>query len=182
MPANEPLNDLDFTRLRTQTAPAAVPAPTASPSARARPAAPAGAVQVLRRRAKGLGSDANAPVLVVEDDEDMRRLIHRVLDKMGLVVRIAGESHSFQAALRRAPLPRLILLDVELPGISGFKMLTALRRHPKTKDIPVLMVTARAEDRDLIAGLTMGADGYLSKPFHIDALRAMVASLLESPA
>jgi len=183
MAAPDALNDLDFTGLRAPQ-PAVVQAPVApDPNARARQRAqPGAAIQVLRRKSRGVRAAAQAPVLVVEDDEDMRRLIHHVLERMGLVVRSAAEGNAFQAVLRQPPLPRLILLDVELPGISGFKLLTALRRHPKTRDVPVLLVTSRAEDRDLMCGLTLGADGYLSKPFSLDALRTMVSGLLDGPA
>lgn len=171
MAANDALNDLDFT------------GPPAASAAAGEPRIPTGnSIQVLRRRTRGAPAAAHAPVLVVEDDEDMGRLIHRVLDRQGLVVRLAAESNAFQAALRQPPLPRLILLDVELPGASGFKLLTALRRHPQTRDIPILLVTSRAEDKDLFQALALGADGYLSKPFSIDALRAMVCELLEARA
>lgn len=183
MPASETLNDLDFTGERGAAA-AGMPQREAFPGRGDAQAQnrPVNSIQVLRRRAKGVQTAAQALVLLVEDDEDMRRLMHRVLDRMGIAVRTAGESNAFQAALRKPPLPRLILLDVELPGVNGFKLLTALRRHPKTRDIPVLLVTSRSEDRDLFYGLTLGADGYLSKPFDIESLRAMVAKLLESPA
>ncbi|HEX5093854.1 MAG TPA: response regulator [Burkholderiales bacterium] len=182
MAANEALKDLDFTGLRAAGPAAVPPQPAPADPRTVRPALPGAAIQVLRRRAQGAQVAPHAPVLVVEDDEDMRRLIHRVLDRMGLVVRTAAEGKAFQAALRQPPLPRLILLDVELPGVSGFKLLTALRRHPKTRDIPVLLVTSRAQDRDLLCGLTLGADGYLSKPFALDALRSMVGGLLEAAA
>jgi len=183
MAANETLNDLDFTGPRAQQPATVQVSAVSAQNARARPRArPGAAIQMLRRKSRGVQAAAQSPVLVVEDDDDMRRLIHRVLERMGLAVRSAAEASTFQAALRQPPLPQLILLDVELPGISGFKLLTALRRHPKTKDVPVLLVTSRAEDKDLMCGLTLGADGYLSKPFSPDELRAMVSGLLDGPA
>lgn len=165
MAANEALNDLDFTR----------PATAAQP---AKPPAGANSIRFVSRRVRSWPRTQNAPVLVVEDDEDTRRLLKKILDNQGYAVREAAESQAFQAALRQLPLPCLILLDVELPGINGFKLLTALRRHPRTRDIPVVLVTARTESKDLLCGLSLGADGYLSKPFTVEALRSMVGEVL----
>jgi len=123
-------------------------------------------------------ASADAPILVVEDDPDTRRLLEKVLALQGFAVRGAADSREFQEAIRRPPLPQLILLDVELPRISGFKLLTALRQHPQTSAIPVVMVTARTANKDLLYGLSLGADGYLSKPFTVDGLRSMIDRVL----
>jgi CheY-like chemotaxis protein len=165
MAASQTQDDLDFTK------PAVVPGSGRRPGA-------GNSIRFVSRRVRHRPRALDAPVLVVEDDEDMRRLMHKILDNQGLAVRAAGESGAFQAALRHAPLPCLILLDVELPGINGFKLLTALRRHPRTRDIPVVLVTARTESKDLLRGLSLGADGYLSKPFTVEALRSMVGEVL----
>ena len=124
----------------------------------------------------------DAPVLIVEDDEDVRRLLERVLTLEGFPVRTAADGHQFVQAIRQRPLPCLILLDVELPRISGFRLLGFLRQEPQTSAIPVVMVTARSENKDLLQGLSLGADGYLSKPVTIEALRAIVGKLLARPA
>jgi two-component system phosphate regulon response regulator PhoB len=183
MAAIEALNDLDFTKPANLAATAAAHAASSSGALSGKGSAGTGnSIRYVRRRAVRMPRAQNAPVLVVEDDEDTRRLLQRILEKQGLAVRAAAESGAFQAALRQSPLPCLILLDVELPGISGFKLLTALRRHPQTRDIPVVLVTARTESKDLLCGLSLGADGYLSKPFTVAALRTMVEEVLGVPA
>ena len=123
-------------------------------------------------------SAPDAPVLIVEDDEDVRRLLERVLTLEGFPVRTAADGHQFVQAIRQRPLPCLILLDVELPKISGFRLLSFLRQEPQTSAIPVVMVTARSENKDLLQGLSLGADGYLSKPVTIEALRSIVGKVL----
>jgi CheY-like chemotaxis protein len=71
-----------------------------------------------------------------------------------------------------------MLLDVELPRVSGFKILALLRQQPQTADLPVVMVTAHAETKHILQAMSLGADGYLSKPVKVATLRAMVGRIL----
>jgi len=125
---------------------------------------------------------ADAPVLVVDDDEITRRVLARVLGAKGLPVRTAADSKELQQVMRLPPLPRLILLDVGLPRISGFRILQLLRQHPQTSAIPIVLVTASAENRDIAQGLALGADGYLSKPLTVATLNSAIDRILQRPA
>jgi DNA-binding response OmpR family regulator len=161
--------DLDF----TQAQPAAIP-----PQAEMR--RPAGnfiafAKGGVPRRAPA--SD-NAPVVVVEDDDDMRALLEKFLVSQGFQVRAAADIDQFKQAMRLAPLPRLVLLDIELPRVSGLKILSALRQHPQTAALPVVMVTARSGSKDLTQALALGADGYLTKPVSAAMLRSIIGKVL----
>jgi len=93
-------------------------------------------------------------------------------------VRSAADAGEMQQVLRKPPLPRLILLDVELPRVSGFRILELLRKHPQTSAIAVIMVTSCAASDDILQGLSLGADGYLFKPVTVRTLRAVVDKVL----
>ena len=157
------LNDLDFTK-------PPVPERTAAPEAALRADAELGALRAghagntvffLAARPRRIVATPEAPVIVVEDDDITRRVLERALAQQGYPVRTSAHGREFLQALRKPPLPRLVLLDVELPEISGFKLLSMLRQHPQTAGIPVLLLTARSESKDLLHGLSLGADGYL---------------------
>jgi two-component system, OmpR family, alkaline phosphatase synthesis response regulator PhoP len=116
-------------------------------------------------------------VLVVEDDKDIADLIAHYLQKAGHSVDAAA---SGPAALQRvkASAPDLILLDLMLPGLDGLLVCQALRSDPATAAIPIIMLTARGEESERIAGLELGADDYVTKPFSPRELMARVAALL----
>jgi CheY-like chemotaxis protein len=121
---------------------------------------------------------ADAPVLIVDDDEDTRRLLERAMVLHGLPVRTAVDGRQMAEEMRKLPLPRLILLDVDLPGTNGFRILELLRKNRHTGSIPIIMVTSRSTAPDIVQGLSLGADGYLSKPVSLNTLRAAVAKVL----
>jgi CheY-like chemotaxis protein len=125
---------------------------------------------------------ADAPIIVVEDDEVTRRVLERALTLSGYPVRVAADSREFLQLMKKPPLPRLILLDVELPQVNGFKILSLLRGHPQTSAIPMVMLTGRSENQDLLHALSLGADGYLSKPVTLATLRATIDRLLRRAA
>jgi two-component system, OmpR family, alkaline phosphatase synthesis response regulator PhoP len=116
-------------------------------------------------------------VLVVEDDKDIAELIAHSLQKAEHIVEIAA---SGTAGLNRAraAAPDLILLDLMLPGMDGLVVCQTLRSDPATAAIPIIMLTARGEEGERIAGLELGADDYVTKPFSPRELTARVAALL----
>jgi DNA-binding response OmpR family regulator len=116
-------------------------------------------------------------ILVAEDDRDIADLIARYLQKAGWNFHIAG---SGDAALShvRAHGADLVVLDVMLPVMSGLEVCRALRGDRATAAIPIIMVTARAEETDRIVGLDLGADDYLSKPFSPNELVARIRALM----
>lgn len=116
-------------------------------------------------------------ILVAEDDRDIADLIAHYLTKAGWTVRIVGSGAEALAVLRQDPVD-LVVLDVMLPGLSGLEVCRAIRTDRKTAGLPVVMVTARAEETERILGLDIGADDYLSKPFSPNELVARIRALI----
>lgn len=116
-------------------------------------------------------------VFVVEDDRDIADLVAHYLDKAGWTPQIFGSGTDALAAARHSP-PDVIILDLMLPGMSGLEVCRALRSDALTAGLPIVMVTARAEEAERIAGLDMGADDYIAKPFSPNELVARVRALL----
>jgi DNA-binding response OmpR family regulator len=116
-------------------------------------------------------------VLVVEDDPDIAELVGRYLEKAGyLPTRVASGRDALDSVRARAP--DLIVLDVMLPHMDGLEVCRLLRANETTAAIPIIMLTARAEESERIVGLEMGADDYLAKPFSPNELVARVRALL----
>jgi two-component system phosphate regulon response regulator PhoB len=116
-------------------------------------------------------------VLVVEDEAALATMLRYNLEKQGFRVEEAADGQ--EALLRVAETqPDLVLLDWMLPVMSGIEVCRQLRRRSTTRDLPVIMVTARTEDQDAVRGLNTGADDYITKPFSIDALLARMRALL----
>jgi two-component system phosphate regulon response regulator PhoB len=116
-------------------------------------------------------------VLVVDDEADIVALVAYQLAKAGYRVSTASNGTDALTAARQER-PALIVLDVMLPGLSGYDVLEQLRGSDATKEIAVLMLTARREESDRIGGLTRGADDYLTKPFSPQELVLRVAAIL----
>jgi len=116
-------------------------------------------------------------VLVVEDDPDISELVARYLDKAGYTTTRVTSGRAALDAVRSKP-PDLIVLDVMLPQIDGLEVCRLLRADDKTAAVPIIMLTARAEESERIVGLEMGADDYLAKPFSPNELVARVRALL----
>jgi two-component system, OmpR family, alkaline phosphatase synthesis response regulator PhoP len=116
-------------------------------------------------------------ILVAEDDRDIADLIAHYLQKAGWTAHLTASGDDALAHARRAAID-VVVLDVMLPGLSGLDVCRALRADKATAAIPIIMVTARAEETDRIAGLEIGADDYLSKPFSPNELVARIRALL----
>ena len=116
-------------------------------------------------------------ILVVEDEADLVTLLSYNLEREGFRVITAGDGEEalLQADERS---PHLILLDWMLPLMSGLEVCRQLRRNPKTRETPVIMLTARGEEADKVRGLNSGADDYLSKPFSPTELVARIRAVL----
>lgn len=114
---------------------------------------------------------------VVEDDDGVRDLELYALRQAGFEAEGFCTTAAFRAALEKAA-PTLVLLDVMLPGEDGVSLLQSLRRDPRTKRLPVILVTAKGAEMDKVRGLDAGADDYLTKPFGIMELLARVRALL----
>jgi DNA-binding response OmpR family regulator len=116
-------------------------------------------------------------VLVVEDDPDIAELVARYLEKAGFATtRVSSGRDALDAVRTKAP--DLIVLDVMLPHVDGLEVCRLLRANEHTASIPIIMLTARAEESERIVGLEIGADDYLAKPFSPNELVARVRALL----
>jgi two-component system phosphate regulon response regulator PhoB len=120
---------------------------------------------------------ASDNILVVDDEEDILELVRYNLSQAGYRVRTAT---SGEAALRMAvdELPDLIVLDLMLPGIDGLEVARRLKKNNDTVRVPIIMLTAKGEESDVVVGLEMGADDYVTKPFSPKILLARVKSVL----
>jgi len=116
-------------------------------------------------------------ILVVDDEEDLLELVNYNLSKEGYRVHCVGTGEEALAAARKA-LPDLILLDLLLPSVDGLEVCRLLKSDYKTQHIPIIMLTAKSEEADVVAGLELGADDYLTKPFSPRVLLARIKALL----
>jgi len=116
-------------------------------------------------------------ILVVEDDPDIAELVARYLDKAGFTTeRVASGRDALQAIAARPP--ELLVLDLMLPHVDGLEVCRRVRANEATATMPIIMLTARAEESERIVGLELGADDYLAKPFSPNELVARVRALL----
>ena len=123
----------------------------------------------------------SATILVVEDEPGIQELLKFNLGQHGHDVLVAGDTDEAMHSLRGA-LPDLILLDWMLPGQPGVDFARRLRADQRLKDIPIIMLTARAEERDKVLGLETGADDYITKPFSPKELMARIKAVLRRRA
>ncbi|NLE66725.1 MAG: response regulator transcription factor [Lentisphaerae bacterium] len=116
-------------------------------------------------------------VFVVEDEEDILELLRYNLAREGYAVASSANGEEAVRAISRK-MPDLVLLDLMLPGIDGLEVCRALKRNPVTAGIPIVMVTAKGEESDVVAGLELGADDYIAKPFSMKVVIARVRAVL----
>jgi DNA-binding response OmpR family regulator len=120
-------------------------------------------------------------ILIIEDDRDIAELVRRYLEKAGFAVEVKGSGREGLVAVTANP-PELLVLDLMLPHVGGAEICRAVRADARTALIPIIMLTARAEEAERIAGLEIGADDYIAKPFSPNELVARVRALLRRAA
>ena len=123
------------------------------------------------------GRGGKPSILVVEDEAALLALLRYNLERQGFHVEEATDGQEAMLRISEAK-PDLVLLDWMLPVMSGIEVCRQIRRRPATRDLPVIMVTARTEDQDTVRALDTGADDYISKPFAVEALMARIRALL----
>ncbi len=116
-------------------------------------------------------------ILVVDDEEDILELVRYNLLKNGYRVTCVSSGEQAIEKLKQET-PHIILLDLMLPGMDGLDVCRNLRSNPATSSIPIIMITAKGEDADIVSGLELGADDYLTKPFSPRVLLARIRALL----
>jgi CheY-like chemotaxis protein len=121
---------------------------------------------------------AGERILIVEDNPLNMKLVSFMMSSRGYEVRGAGDAQEALAVLETF-LPRLILMDLQLPGMDGFELTRRLKSEPRTRDIVIVALTAYAMKGDEQKARDAGCDGYLSKPIDTNALRALVARHLQ---
>ena len=119
----------------------------------------------------------NKQILVVEDEVSIRDMLRFALERAEFRIVLAGNAQEARLRIAEAR-PDLILLDWMMPGLSGVEYAKELKSGATTKDIPIIMVTARAEEEDKVRGLNVGADDYVSKPFSFPELIARIQAVL----
>lgn len=124
---------------------------------------------------------AKKKILLIEDDEDIQELVSYHLGKEGYTVQVASSGEAAMESARKS-LPDLILLDLMLPGIDGLQVCRNLRNEPKTRHIPIIMLTAKGEETDIVTGLEVGADDYITKPFSPKVLVARIRNIFRRKA
>ena len=124
---------------------------------------------------------ATGTILVVDDEEDIQELLALNLAREGYEV-ITSETGEGAIRLAQDKQPSLVILDLMLPGIGGLDVCKILKNNDKTRRIPVVMLTAKSEESDIVAGLELGADDYITKPFSSKVLIARIRRALQKRA
>ena len=140
-------------------------------------------VRIARRDASkpALPAGRNPVVIVIEDEPLLAKFLKQYLTIEGMAPRLAANRTEILEAFRAPPPPDLVLLDVMLPDADGFDILLKLRQHPTLKKVPVIMLTAKATREAVLKGLAGGADGYITKPFEVEALIKAVRAVMGAP-
>ena len=118
-------------------------------------------------------------ILVVEDEQDIRDLLVFNLQKNGFNVRAVDNGEKALSLIRNDNFD-LILLDLMIPGISGFDLTRILKNDDETSEVPIIMLTAKGEESDIVKGLEIGAQDYITKPFSVKVLMARISKVIQN--
>lgn len=118
--------------------------------------------------------------LVVEDDDQIAYLLRFILEREGFRVELASDGRAAVALVERLEPPALVMLDVMLPHVDGYQLLGMIRARADWQVVPVLMLTAKSQEKDIVRALDSGASDYLVKPFKPDELRARIKRMVRA--
>lgn len=128
-------------------------------------------------------NESGQPIaLIVEDDDQIAYLLRFIIEREGYQVRLARDGKQAQEFFESLPPPSLITLDVMLPYTDGYQLLKLIRAKPDWRVTPVLMLTSRSLEKDIVRALDAGANDYIVKPFKPDELRARIRRLVKGKA
>jgi len=136
-------------------------------------------INMSRSRPKRAVDITKTTILIVEDNTTTQYLLHMLLSRAGYLTRRAGSAAEFIAAMQKAPLPDLVILDIQLKdNVSGVKILAKIRAHPKIRQLPVIILSGETAPENLMQAVSLGVDAYLSKPAKSSALMDAVKAAL----
>jgi DNA-binding response OmpR family regulator len=116
--------------------------------------------------------------LIVEDDDQIAALLTFMIERSGFEVLVARDGRAAQQIVESAPPPTIVMLDIMLPYIDGFQLVAMIRKQPGWEDVPIIMLTAKSQERDIVRALDAGANDYIIKPFKPEELKARIKRLL----
>jgi two-component system, OmpR family, alkaline phosphatase synthesis response regulator PhoP len=126
-----------------------------------------------------LSASALRDVLVIEDDPVVARLVEHLLIRRGFVVHVAADGLHAQALLKTLSRPAVVVMDVMLPYVSGFELIAEIRQTPGWEDVPVIMLTSKSQERDVLRAFDAGVNDYVVKPFRPEEFVARVRRLAD---
>jgi DNA-binding response OmpR family regulator len=124
------------------------------------------------------GPSAKREAVVVEDEPDIGRLLRFILEREGFKVTLCEDGRIASTRVQAEPIPSLVVLDVMLPYVNGYELLAIIRKSPAWAKVPVLMLTAKSREGDIVRALDAGANDYVTKPFQPAELKARIRRLV----
>ncbi len=124
-------------------------------------------------------SSSGKRVFVVEDDVIISRLLQHLFERRGYDVRMAGDGQAALRLIESGEIPALVILDLMLPFMDGFELIDRIRRKPVWADVPVIMLTSKSQEHNIVRALDAGATDYVIKPFQPDELMARVRRFIK---
>ena len=123
--------------------------------------------------------EPTAAALVAEDDDQIAHILRFILEREGYQVHLAPDGRTAQQLIASVPPPAIAILDVMLPHTDGYELLARLRGTAGWQSVPVIMLTARSQEQEIVRGLDAGANDYMVKPFKPEELRARIRRLVK---
>lgn len=130
----------------------------------------------------GKGKLGAPQILLVEDSEEISSLLDYLLQRAGFIVALARDGKQAMDYIEREPPPDLAVLDILLPYFSGFELVEKIRASASWKHVPIVMLTAKSHEKDIVRALELGANDYILKPFQPNEVIARLKRFLRSPA